>query len=304
MKLGFMSAILGDQSGAEVLDFAAAEGFDCVELASWPKGQAERRYAGVCHVDADASLAANQAIVKRAAAGGVSISSLGYYSNPLDPVPERAAYQVAHLKKLIELSADLGIGMVTTFIGRDSWKNVEDNFRLFLTTWPAIIELAEARKVRIGIENCPMYFGDEQWPAGLNLATTPAIWRRMFKAIPSPSFGLNYDPSHFVWQRMDYVKPIYEFRDRIFHVHFKDIRVFQDKLDQVGIMATPLEYMAPKLPGLGDIDWAGFVSALMDVGYDGPACIEVEDRAFEGSLEERRSAIRLSRDYLRNFVAV
>jgi sugar phosphate isomerase/epimerase len=124
----------------------------------------------------------------------------------------------------------------------------------------------------------------------------------MFAAIPSPAFGLNYDPSHFVWQRMDYLKPIYEFKDRIFHVHFKDVKMYAGKLDDVGIMAAPLSYMAPKLPGLGDVAWRPFVSALMDIGYDGPACIEVEDRAFEKTLEDRKAAIRLSRDYLRNFV--
>lgn len=92
---------------------------------------------------------------------------------------------------------------------------------------------------------------NDEWPGGLNLATTPAIWRTMFDMIPSPYFGLNYDPSHLVWQRIDYLKPIYEFKDRIFHVHFKDIKVYKGKLDRVGIMATPLEYLSPKLPGLG-----------------------------------------------------
>lgn len=304
MKIGFVSAILGDRTGDEVVDFAADEGFSCVELASWPKGEAERRYAGVTHVDADAGLAQAQRLAMRAASRNLSISSLGYYPNPLDPDPARAAFFVAHLEKLIRLSGELGVGMVTTFVGRDPRKNVEDNFAAFLRAWPPIVRLAESCGVRIGIENCPMYFGDEQWPAGLNLATTPSMWRRMFEAIPSPSFGLNYDPSHFVWQMMDYIAPIYEFKDRIFHVHFKDVRLYREKLDRVGIMATPLEYMAPKLPGLGDIDWSAFCSALNDIGYEGPACIEVEDRAFEGSLEAREKALRLSRDYLKNFVAM
>jgi sugar phosphate isomerase/epimerase len=90
---------------------------------------------------------------------------------------------------------------------------------------------------------------------GQNLATSPRIWREMFRIIPSANFGINFDPSHFVWQMMDYLKPLYEFKDRILHVHFKDIKLYKDKLDQVGVMAYPLEFMAPKLPGQGDVDW-------------------------------------------------
>ena len=67
-------------------------------------------------------------------------------------------------------------------------------------------------------------------------------------------------------------------------------------------MATPLEYMTPKLPGLGDVDWGKYVSALTDIGYDGYSCIEVEDKAFEGSLDEAKKAVVLSTKYLRNFV--
>ena len=145
-------------------------------------------------------------------------------------------------------------------------------------------------------------FTREQWPGGQNLATSPRIWREMFKIIPSPNFGINYDPSHFIWQMMDYIKPIYEFKDRIFHVHFKDIKMHADKLNDYGIMSYPLDFMSPKLPGLGDVDWSKFVSALTDIGYDGFACVEVEDRAFEGSREKVLASLALSRKYLSQFV--
>ena len=185
--------------------------------------------------------------------------------------------------------------MVTTFIGRDQTKSVEENFELFDRIWPEIIRFAEENQVRIGIENCPMLFGREQWPGGQNLACTPEIWQEMFRRIPSPYFGLNYDPSHFVWQMMDYISPIYEFKDRIFHVHFKDIKLYPERLKQTGILAYPLQYMQPKLPGLGDVDWGRYVSALTDIGYDGYACIEVEDRAFEGSREKVENSLVLSK---------
>ena len=116
----------------------------------------------------------------------------------------------------------------------------------------------------------------------------------MFEDIPSASFGLNFDPSHFVWQQMDYLKPLREFRGRIFHVHAKDARIDSERLDDVGILATPLEYHKPKLPGLGDVDWGRFLSVLSDAGYAGPVCIEVEDRAYEGSLDSRKQALRQS----------
>ena len=185
---------------------------------------------------------------------------------------EKRAANIAHLKKLIAASRRLGVGMVTTFIGRDQSKTVEENFDLFDQVWPDIIRCAEENQVRIGIENCPMLFGKEQWPGGQNLACTPEIWREMFRRIPSPYFGLNYDPSHFVWQMMDYIKPMYEFRDKIFHVHYKDIKLYRDRLNEVGTMAYPLQYMAPKLPGLGDVKWDEYVSALNDIGYKGYTC--------------------------------
>jgi sugar phosphate isomerase/epimerase len=154
----------------------------------------------------------------------------------------------------------------------------------------------------MGIENCPMSFTRDEWPGGKNLATTPAIWRRMFEAIPSESFGLNYDPSHMVWQMMDYEAPIREFSSRLSHVHAKDVRIDRERLDQVGVMAYPLEFHTPKLPGMGDVDWGRFFSTLTDAGYDGAVCVEVEDRAYEGSLEARKASLRQSLTYLRNFI--
>jgi sugar phosphate isomerase/epimerase len=124
----------------------------------------------------------------------------------------------------------------------------------------------------------------------------------MFEAIPSPNFGLNFDPSHLVWQQMDYVKPLREFASRLFHVHAKDVRIDKDRLDEVGILATPLQYHCPKLPGLGEVDWGRLLSVLGDVGYRGPVCIEVEDRAYEATLETRKAALRQSATFLRQFM--
>jgi sugar phosphate isomerase/epimerase len=269
----------------------------------WPKGKAERRYAGVTHVDVAALTKEEAASINgKFAAAGVSISGLGYYPNPLAPDLAEAQVYVEHIRKVIGAAKLLGVGVVNTFVGRDWTKPVDDNWPRFLETWKPLIAFAEDNGVKIGIENCPMSFTRDEWPGGKNLATTPAIWRRMFEAIPSPSFGLNFDPSHFVWQHMDYLAAIREFASRFHHVHAKDARIDRDKLNQVGIMAYPLEFHTPKLPGLGEVDWGRFVSVLSDSGYSGPVCIEVEDRAYEGSVENRKASLIQSGRYLRQYI--
>jgi len=305
MKLGFVSAILDKYDYEKMMDTARELGFSCVEVACWPQGKAERRYAGVSHIDAERVLiddAYAQHITDYAADRGVEISSLAYYPNTMDENPEKRQAAIEHLMNLIKASHKLGIGMVTTFIGRDQSKTVEENLELVREIWPPITRLAERENVKIAIENCPMLFGKEQWPGGQNLMTTPSIWKKVFEILPSDYLGINYDPSHFVWQMIDYIKPIYEFRDKIFHVHYKDIKVFKDKLNQVGIMAYPLEFMSPKLPGLGDVDWGEYVSALTDIGYDGYTCIEIEDKAFEGSDAKVLDSLKLSKKYMEQFV--
>lgn len=303
MKLGFVSAILPDKTFEEMIDVASDLGYACVEVACWPVGKAERRYAGVTHIDVE-QLSDEKAdqILDYCRKKKVEISSLAYYPNPMDGNLEAREKTIAHLKKVIEASGKLGINMVTTFIGRDQKKSVRENLDLFREIWPPIIALAEEKKVKIAIENCPMLFGEDQWPGGQNLFTTPKIWREILDIADSKNLGINFDPSHMIWQRMDYVEPVYAFKDRIFHVHFKDIKLFQKKLNEVGTMAYPLEYMSPKLPGFGDVDWGAFVSALNEIGYDGYACIEIEDRAFEGSEEKVLDSLKISKRYMEQFV--
>jgi len=303
MKLGFVSAIFPDLSLEEVAEFAAAEGFDCVEVMCWPKGKAERRYAGVTHIDVAGFGASDAARVNAVmASAGVEISGLGYYPNPMAPDRDEAAVYIEHIKEAIKAADLLGVGVVNTFIGRDWTRSVDDNWPRFKEVWPPLIQFAQARGIQIGIENCPMLFTSDEWPSGKNLAHSPAIWRRMFEEIPSANFGLNYDPSHLIWQHIDTVKPLWEFADRIFHVHAKDARVDIDRLNDVGILALPDAYHTPKLPGMGDVNWGQFFSVLTDIGYDGPVCIEVEDRAYEGSLEKRKDALIQSGRYLKQFM--
>lgn len=299
MKLGFITSILDGWSFDEVLDIASQMGYECLEVACWPKGKAERRYAGVSHIDAE-RLTQHEAdeILDKCREKNIELSALAYYPNTLDPNPQKRRSNIDHLKKVIDASVMLGVNLVTTFIGRDQYKSVEENLKIVSEIWPEILHYAGNRKVKIAIENCPMLFGEEQWPGGQNLMTTPEIWKKVFETLPDDNLGINYDPSHFVWQMVDYIQPIYEFRARIFHVHYKDIKLNPKKLSRVGTMAYPLSYMSPKLPGMGDVDWKEFIKALENIEYDGYACVEVEDKDFEGSSDRILDSLRLSKEYI------
>lgn len=303
MKLGIVSAIFEELEFEEVIKKVHTLGYKCIEVACWPKGEKERRYAGVSHIDVnnldDQKIKEIKNITKTYQ---VEISSLAYYPNTLDPSPTKRRENIEHLKKVIKASKLLDINLVTTFIGRDQNKTVEENIEEFKKEWPKIIEYAKENKVKVAIENCPMLFDKTQWPGGQNLFTSVKIWRELFKIIDSPYFGINFDPSHFVWQQMDYIKPIYEFKDKMFHIHFKDIKILEDRLKEAGVLSYPLEYMIPKIPGLGDVNWSKFISALTDIGYESYACVEVEDRAFESSLEDKIKSLKLTKKYLEQFV--
>ena len=305
MKMGLVTAILDKCNYEEMIDTVSSMGFECAEVACWPQGKAERRYAGVSHIDVARVLKDDKYakhVLDYAKDHGITISSLAFYPNTMDGDLAKRKANIEHLKTVIKASAKLKVNMVTTFIGRDQNLNLEENLKLVKKVWPPIIKLAESLKVKVAIENCPMLFGADQWPGGQNLMTSPRNWEEIFKILPSKYLGINYDPSHFVWQMIDYIKPIYQFKDKIFHVHYKDIKLFPDKLDKVGIMAYPLEYMSPKLPGLGDVNWSKFVSALTDIGYNGFTCIEVEDKAFEKTQDDVLKSIKLSKKYLDQYV--
>ena len=305
MKFRLLTAILDGWTFEEAVEIASEMGFKCLEVACWPAGKAERRYAGVSHIDCERVCEDDEYakyVLDLVAAKGLEISSLAFYPNTMDPDSAKREAAIEHLKAVICASAKLGVGMVTTFIGRDQHKTQEENIELFKEIWPGLIALAEEKGVKVAIENCPMLFGRDQWPGGQNLMCTPVMLRKLFEIIPSKNFGLNFDPSHYVWQGLDYLKTVYDFSDRLFHIHFKDIKLYPEKLKECGVLAYPLDYMSPKIPGLGDVNWGAFISALNDVRYNGCAVIEVEDKAFEGSREDILNSIRLSKRYLDNYI--
>ncbi len=302
MELGFVTAIVPDLELPEVLHLAAKHGYDCVEVMCWPRGRAERRYAGVTHLDVEGfDTSAAESVHELCGEAGVTISALGYYANPLSPVAAEAELAADQIRKVILAAELLGVGM-NTFVGRDHTLSVDANWPRLVEVWRPLVQFAYDHGVRVGIENCPMSFTADEWPGGKNLAVSPAIWRRMFNDIPGENFGLNYDPSHMIWQQMDPIRPLQEFSDRLFHIHAKDARLDRGRLDEVGILASPNDYHTPKLPGMGDVDWGRFFSILTDLRYPGAVCVEVEDRAYEDSPESREAALWQSQQYLRQYV--
>lgn len=303
MKLGLHSAILVDYPFEEMLKIAHSLGYSAIECCCWPLEPATRRYSGITHIDVDCLTTEKIAEIHQLCAQyDIEIATLGYYPNTLSTNEAESQKAITHLLKVIEAAAKLGINKVSTFIGKDKNKSVEENLEIFAHVWPAIIKHAEEYKVRVAIENCPMYFSKDEWPGGANLASAPYVWREMFRIIDSPYFGLTYDPSHSFLQGMSVTKPIYEFKEKIFHVHLKDLRIYQDKLDEYGTFAYPLSYMAPKIPGHGQINWGEVISALNDIKYCKPVVIEVEDKSFESCPEDIIKACELSYIHCNQYV--
>jgi sugar phosphate isomerase/epimerase len=303
MKLGLLTAAFPDVALDQVASWAAGNGFQMLEIACWPQSTATRRYAGVTHIDVT-ELTPSKArdVLSLMDQHSLQISSLAYYPNPLHPDPDQRATVIEHLKKVILAAEMLNVPIVGTFVGRDQHKTVEENFGEFEKVWPPIVKYAADHGVKIAIENCPMIFSNDEWPGGTNLATTPSIWRRMWEIIPDDNFGLNLDPSHLVWQMIDYNRVVYEFGSRIFHVHAKDMRIDREQLYQRGVLSLGMGWQIPRLPGLGEVQWNQFISALYAVGYDYVVSVEHEDRAFEGTEELVKRGFLIARDALKPYI--
>jgi sugar phosphate isomerase/epimerase len=304
MKLGLLTAAFPDLTLEEIASWAGASGFETLEIACWPaSGGEKRRYAGVSHIDAENLDAAGAAAVRELMkTHGLEISSLAYYPNHMHPDLSHRAEVNAHLDRVVDAAVLLGVEVVGTFVGADPARSLTENLRTFAEVWPAMADRAHGKGVKIAIENCPMLFSGDEWPFGTNLARTPHIWREMFNVIPEHSFGLNLDPSHLVWQMIDYERVVYDFADRILHVHAKDMEVDRNGLYEHGVLAAGMNWQVPRLPGLGEVRWDRFCSALYAVGYDRWISIEHEDRAFEGDVELVKRGFLIARDALRTYV--
>jgi sugar phosphate isomerase/epimerase len=303
MKLGFLTAPFPDTPLLDVADWGRAHGFEALEVACWPKATGPtRRYAGTSHIDVtDLSAEAAGELVAALAERAVVISGLGYYPNPLHPDEAHRREVAAHLKRVIEAASRLGVPVVNTFCGGDAAKDVDANWEAALRVWPEIVEHARGHGVKLAFENCPMIFSADEWPGGHNIAYAPYVWRRIIDAWGG-DVGMNYDPSHLVWQMIDPGRFVREFGPWIYHAHAKDLMIDRDGLYERGILSAGIGWQVPRMPGLGEVDWRLYFSSLTLAGYDGPIIIEHEDRRFEGSDAAVKRGFLLARDVLRPFV--
>ena len=303
MKLGLLTAPFADETLMQVADWSASAGFEALEIACWPTAGAEkRRYAGTAHVAVDGMTPAHASDIMGALDDkGLSVSALGYYPNPLHSDAAHRDSVIDHLKKVITAAGMMRVGVVNTFLGGDRSLTVDQNWTRAIQIFPAIIAHARDCGVVLAFENCPMIFSQDEWPGGHNIAYAPKLWRRIFETW-GDAVGMNYDPSHLVWQMIDQPRFVREFGSRMVHVHAKDLMIDRDGLYDNGILSLGVGWQVPRMPGLGEVNWADFFSGLYRAGYDGPVIIEHEDRNFEGSDAAVKRGFLLARDILRPFV--
>jgi sugar phosphate isomerase/epimerase len=313
MRIGLMTPAFPELTLHEIMDFAAENGFQTLEVACWPAGEEkDRKYGGVVHIDVESLISDKVAEINQLQADkGVEITALGYYVNPLHPDQKTREHDIDHTRKVILGAEKLGVGIIGVLVGRSSaperygrvWKDaIEYGFKEFRKVWPDLVKFAADHNVKIATEHCPMLWNDT-WPEGDNLPYSPAIMHRMFEILPDENFGIMLDPSHFIWQQIDSVRFIKDFSDRIFHVHAKDMTIDREMFYQDGILGCGFNWQIPRLPGRGLVDWKNLIAALVDAGYDDTLNIEHEDAKYEGSVELVKRGLLLSKKYLVQFVA-
>jgi sugar phosphate isomerase/epimerase len=303
MKLGLLTAPFADTRLSDVAAWSAAAGFEALEIACWPSaGSEKRRYAGTAHLPVEVMTPAHGSeIMSMLADKGLTVSALGYYPNPLHADAAHREAVIGHLKTVITAAGMMGVKVVNTFVGGDRTLTIDQNWARAEQIFPAIIAHARDAGVTLAFENCPMIFSPDEWPGGHNIAYAPKVWRRILNAW-GDAVGMNYDPSHLVWQMIDQARFIREFGGHMVHVHAKDLMIDRDGLYENGILSAGMGWQIPRMPGLGEVNWSETFAGLYRAGYDGPVIIEHEDRDFEGSDAAIKRGFALARDVLRPFV--
>ncbi|MGC8615179.1 MAG: sugar phosphate isomerase/epimerase family protein [Thermoprotei archaeon] len=193
---------------------------------------------------------------------------LDYFGNLLDQNPEKAASAANGLRKALDLASESGIEVVVGSCGKFSSK-LDENLKRYAEVYPEIADYASSRGVKIAFEI---------WP-GFNFAYTPDRWKMIFDAVPSRALGLNFDPSHLVWQFVDYLTAARNFADRIYSFHAKDTEIISSRLSEVGI--TGDGWWRFRIPGWGSVNWSALISVLIERKYPGIISVEHEDPLFD-----------------------
>ena len=304
MKLGFLTACLPGRSLDRIADWAAANGFEALEVAAWP-ALGDRPFTA-SHIDVE-KLDAGRADEIRALFNGhgLTLSSLAFYDNNLHPDPDERAAVNRHVLACIDAAALLGCPTVGTFVGRDPGKPVAENLREAEKVFAPLVDRAGERGVKLVVENCVM----EGWhPDGYpgNLAYSPELWEWMF----SLGLYLNYDPSHLVWMGIDPVEALRPYVDRVAHAQAKDIEVFPERRTRFGWPGRAVERPDPwdvgwwryRVPGLGQVDWNRVVDTLYEGGFDFVLSVEHEDPVWGGTEERIETGLRVAHRTLRPLI--
>lgn len=272
MRIGFYA-----NYSEETAKFAHETGFSSLQLSAWQGSYLDAETVTTERIDA---------MLKQLSDYDIEISSLGYYPNYLHPHEGEEAR--AYLPKVIDLAARLGVSVVSTFAGRDPDKTVEENVPLFKEAFSRFCDHAESKGVRIALENCPMI--EKKTNKCNNIATSPEIWDVLFEVVPSASLGIEFDPSHMVWQGIDYIQAVKNYSHKIFHVHAKDMEIDYVARSRMGILGPSfgatsglgVGWWRARTPGWGEVDWPKFITAVIEGGYRGNIDIEHEDSVFAG----------------------
>ena len=230
------------------------------------------------------------------------VSAFQVTQNHISSDPAQRARENDYFVKAIELAGKLGVPYIGTCSGKDPQKpfqaQVDEIVRVYNEKYfPA----CEKNRVRILWE---------PWPGGPNLAVSPVGFEALFKGFgDSPYVGLQYDPSHLVWQMMDPIQAARDFVDKIYDVHLKDTEIRWDVLRRAGINpVNRASWWSYRLPGLGSIPWSEFFTVLQRAGYTGAMSIEHEDALYGANdpgpdfSENFKIGFKMAHRYLRQYV--
>jgi sugar phosphate isomerase/epimerase len=305
MRFGFITACLGELPLDELIEFAAREGFDDLDVAAWPSFYPPSPFVAT-HIDAETwTEEQGKALRRHLSDTGVSISQLSFFGNMIQhDEAMRDKYQT-YLKRLIEVAVSLEIPVVGTFIGRDVTCTVDQNIALLEERFVPLVRHAEQHGVTLAVENCPMEGWDEYGLRG-NIFYSPELWQKVFEVIDSDHFRMIYDPSHSVWLGIDPIWPISQIGDKLVAVHGKDTKIDREALRRYGFFGKQVDRSSPweigwweyVMPGLGEVDWAAIVRALRQVGFEGTFIIENEDMAWFSTPQKMLKGIVLGKEHI------
>jgi len=282
VKIGFrIPGKAKEVSFEELCRWAVSAGFGAIDLASADAGQ-----------------------VQAARAAGLEIGTVDLAGTrdliSADPAKQAAGAEAARAS--IAATAEAGCDkMFCVFVPEDHSRKRCESFEVWKETFPAVAAFAEEKGVRIAMEGWP-----GPGPAYPALGVTPEMWRAMFEAVPSPAFGLNFDPSHLVRIGVDWRRALDEFGGKVIHVHGKDTDMDAERLYEHGNLGPTFRksvafgegWWRYTIPGEGVVDWDRLIGRLEDFGYNGVISVELEDYRYHETWELQADGLKRSRDHL------